>query len=67
VVRNWDATKNECSSELNPNADQVNWDNILKGLQVDFCNAKCAESLKPVLVNILKMVDIYDELEELCT
>lgn len=57
----------QCSGEPNADADRVNWDNVFKGLHLDFCNAKCAESLKPVLVKSLKMVDVYDDLEELCT
>lgn len=56
-----------CATGPNQNADQVDFDAVFKSLHLDFCNAKCAQTLKPALVKILKMVDVYDDLNQLCS
>jgi hypothetical protein len=50
----------------NPDADRVDWNALFKGLHLDFCNAKCAELLKPALAQSLKEVSVYQNLEGIC-
>lgn len=49
----------------NPDADRVDLDHLFKAL-FDPCNDRCSSSLKPALINTLKLVNVFDSSEQLC-